>query len=75
MRTIGMHDAKRRFGALLAAVDRGETFLITRYGIPVAYIEPMPSAVNDAAATEVLERDTTPDTTVKTIEGSPESAL
>jgi prevent-host-death family protein len=51
MRTIGVYDAKRRFGTLLAEVERGETFLITRYGTPVAYMEPMRHEPNDAAVT------------------------
>ena len=41
MKTIGAFDAKTHLGDLLAKVARGESFLITKRGKPVATISPL----------------------------------
>lgn len=38
-----MHDAKTRLSALLAAVERGEEFVIARGDVPVARLVPVES--------------------------------
>lgn len=45
MITVNMHDAKTRFSALLAAVEKGnETILVCRNGHPVAEIHAVEKA-------------------------------
>jgi prevent-host-death family protein len=41
MKTIGAFDAKTHLGELLAKVARGESFLITKRGKPIATISPV----------------------------------
>jgi prevent-host-death family protein len=41
MKTIGAFDAKTHLGELLTKVARGESFVITKRGKPVATISPM----------------------------------
>lgn len=36
MRTMGSFEAKKHFSALLEQVERGEEFLITKHGHPIA---------------------------------------
>jgi prevent-host-death family protein len=43
MKTIGAFDAKTHLGELLAKVARGESFVITKRGKPVATISPVAS--------------------------------
>jgi prevent-host-death family protein len=40
MQTVGAFEAKTHFSSLLEQVDRGEEFLITRHGHPVAKLMP-----------------------------------
>ncbi|MCX8087136.1 MAG: type II toxin-antitoxin system prevent-host-death family antitoxin [Rhodocyclaceae bacterium] len=40
MKSIPVYEAKNKFSALLAAVEKGEAFLVTRHGAPVARIVP-----------------------------------
>ena len=40
MKTIAATDAKAKFAALLDAVERGETVVITRHGRPIARLAP-----------------------------------
>jgi prevent-host-death family protein len=40
MRSIGSYEAKTHFAQLLDAVERGETIMITRHGVPVARLIP-----------------------------------
>ncbi len=40
MESIGAFDAKTRFSELLARAAKGESFLVTRHGHPVARIIP-----------------------------------
>ena len=41
MITIGAYEAKSRFPALLKKVLKGEYFIITRHGVPVAKLSPV----------------------------------
>lgn len=40
MKTVGAFDAKTHLSAILRAVEKGETYIITRHGRPVAEIRP-----------------------------------
>ena len=40
MRRVSVTEARREWSKLLAAVEAGESVVITRYGKPVAYLEP-----------------------------------
>lgn len=44
MREIGSFEAKTHLSELLAAVERGESFTITRRGKPVAVLQPVADA-------------------------------
>ena len=44
MKTIGAFDAKTHLSDLLARVSRGESFVITRHGKPVASLAPVAPA-------------------------------
>ena len=39
--TIGAYEAKTKFSELIARAEKGETFVVTRNGRPVARIAPM----------------------------------
>ena len=41
MKQVGVYDAKTQLPKLLEEVERGETFVITRHGHPVARLVPM----------------------------------
>ena len=56
MEEIGAFEAKNKLSALLERAERGEEFLITRRGKPVAKLGPITSATNRAAAREAAER-------------------
>jgi len=42
MRRIGVREAKARFSELLRRVEKGERFVITKHGVPVAVLKPVP---------------------------------
>lgn len=42
-KTVGTLEAKTRFSELLAQVERGGRFLITRHGRPIAELAPLSS--------------------------------
>ncbi len=44
MPEIGAYEAKTRFSELLRRVEKGERFVITRHGRPVAVLEPVSPA-------------------------------
>ena len=50
MREIGAFEAKTHLSELLAAVEKGETIVITRRGRPVARLVPEPAMPERAAA-------------------------
>lgn len=56
MKSIPVFEAKNRFSAVLAAVGRGEEFVVTRHGEPVARIVPMVEAGLTLAAVEAARR-------------------
>lgn len=57
MREIGSFEAKTHLSELLAAVERGESFTITRRGKPVAVLQPVASQRPDRqAAIENIRR-------------------
>lgn len=41
MREVSVSHARRHLSALLAAVEAGETVIITRFGQPIARLEPI----------------------------------
>ncbi len=41
MAIIGVYEAKTKFSELLDRVAKGERFVITRHGVPVAALEPV----------------------------------
>ena len=53
--TIGAYDAKSRLSHLLDRVERGEQFVITRHGHPIARLIPEPGGPNRAAARAAVE--------------------
>lgn len=50
---IGIYDAKRSFSALLEKVARGERFIITNRGAPVAILVPIEEARSGQTADEI----------------------
>lgn len=55
MREIQSSDAKARLAQILSAVERGESFAITRHGKPIAHLVPAASR-DDAARREAVAR-------------------
>jgi prevent-host-death family protein len=53
--TIGAYDAKTRLSELLERVARGETFVITRHGVPVARLGPVAGSPGRTIAEVVAE--------------------
>ena len=53
MTTVGSFEAKTNFSALLERAERGEEFVITRRGKPVAKLVPIDSASANRAADAV----------------------
>lgn len=51
--TVGAYEAKTHLSKLLAAVERGETIVITRHGKEIAHLTPPPKRVRSVA--EALE--------------------
>lgn len=44
MPTVGVYEAKTKLPELLRRVAKGERFLITRHGVPVAVLQPVQAA-------------------------------
>lgn len=44
MKTVGMYEAKTHLPRIVAEVEKGETYTLTRHGHPVALIQPTNSA-------------------------------
>lgn len=53
-RTIGAFDAKTHLSELLERVSRGESFVITRRGVPVARLTPAESVAAAPSRDELL---------------------
>jgi len=47
MERIGVREAKARFSELLRRVEKGERFVITKHGVPVAVLEPVTARRRD----------------------------
>lgn len=56
MKSIPVYEAKNSFSALLAAVGKGEEFLVTRHGEPVARIVPVGESAHVADEAERVRR-------------------
>jgi prevent-host-death family protein len=41
MDRVGAYEAKAKFSELLRRVEKGERFIITKHGVPVAVLEPV----------------------------------
>ncbi len=54
MGTVGAYEAKTKLSELLDRVARGETITITKHGVPVATLGPVPERSRRTAA-EVVE--------------------
>jgi prevent-host-death family protein len=50
MKHVGSYEAKTHLPALLDAVERGETVIITRRGRPTARLTPLSASTSDSAA-------------------------
>ena len=55
MADIGVYEAKTHLASLLARVERGERFVITRHGLPIAQLVPVESR-SDEAVRDTLGR-------------------
>ncbi len=44
MTTVGAYEAKTQLARLLERVAKGERIVITKHGVPVAVLEPVPPA-------------------------------
>lgn len=55
MRTVGAGEGRRSLSRLLDAVERGQTVTITRYGRPVARIEPVRSSAVAETIRELID--------------------
>jgi len=44
MPEVGAYEAKTHFSRILQRVARGECFIITKHGVPVAVLAPVPQA-------------------------------
>jgi len=53
MNRVGAYEAKAKFSELLRRVEKGERFVITKHGVPVAVLEPISSRRRDIK--EVIE--------------------
>lgn len=49
MKTVAVFEAKSRLSEILAAVEHGEEYTVTKHGAPVARIVPAPRQKNAAA--------------------------
>ena len=57
MKTVGAYEAKVHFGELLTEVEKGETVVVTRHGVPVARLVPLGKSREDSkAAMEEIHR-------------------
>ena len=55
MNSVGTYEAKAHLSKLLERVEKGEQFMITRHGIPVARLIPPDRAAKMAASDAVAE--------------------
>ena len=55
MKIVGTHEAKTHFSELLEQVNAGESFIITRHGVPAAQLCPMAPQPNLTVAEAIQE--------------------
>ena len=55
MTTIGISEAKTHLPRLLKQVAQGETIIITRHGVPVAQLGPLPGGQDDEVAKAIKQ--------------------
>lgn len=51
MRTMSVSGARAHFPRLLGAAAQGETIMLTKHGVPVAQLVPLPRSARDTAPT------------------------
>ena len=51
MQTVGMYETKTKLAAILNQVCEGESFTITRHGVPIATISPADSSTANVSET------------------------
>jgi|GEM_PF-2316651 len=56
MRSISMREANQTFSACIAAVEKGEHFIIERRGRPVAQLTPANKAMSPAEREKIIKR-------------------
>lgn len=56
MKTVAVYEAKNRLSEILAAVEHGEEYTVTRHGTPVARIVPAHAAASGSSADELKAR-------------------
>jgi prevent-host-death family protein len=54
--TVGAYEAKSHFSELLAKVEAGEEFTITRHGMPVARLVPVEATTSAAERHAIIQR-------------------
>jgi prevent-host-death family protein len=54
--TVGAYEAKSHFSELLAKVEAGEEFTITKHGLPVARLVPVQATTTVAERQAIIER-------------------
>ena len=56
MKTVAVYEAKNRLSEILAAVEHGEEYTVTRHGTPVARIVPAHAVASRSSADELKAR-------------------
>ena len=51
MQTVGMYETKTKLAAILNQVCEGESFTITRHGVPIATINPVDDPTSNVKET------------------------
>ena len=63
MQTIGVYETKTKLAAVLDQVCKGDSFTITRHGVPIAILSPADSSASNVnetiAAIRVLRKEFT----------------
>lgn len=54
--TVGAYQAKSHFSELLAKVEAGEEFTITKHGMPIARLVPIEAKTTAAERHELIQR-------------------
>ena len=51
MQTVGVYETKTKLAAILAQVCEGDSFTITKHGVPIATISPADNTASNASET------------------------